>query len=69
MAQQNLPIHPRERLSQITRQVWILSQVGLQFGRFFITEEEFDLRLNAVCLIIWEDTSICKVCYGQSSEN
>ena len=50
MAQQNLPIHPRERLLQIAPQVLDFSpKVDLQFGRFFVTEDEFDMQLNAIC--------------------
>ena len=49
MAQQNLPIHPRERLLQIAPQVLDFSpKVDLQFGRFFVTEDEFDMQLNAI---------------------
>ena len=49
MTQRNLPIHPRKRLPQIAPQVLDSSpKVYLQFGRFFVTVEEFDMQLNAI---------------------
>ena len=54
MTQQNLPIHPRERFPYTAPQVLDSSpKVDLQFGRFFITEEEFNLRLNAICFDVF----------------
>ena len=61
MAQQYLPFHPRERLPHIAPQVLDSSpKVDLQFGRFFVTEEEFDMRLNAICFQFWKIQAFAK---------
>ena len=61
MAQQNLPIHPRERLPHAAPQVLDSSpKVGLQFGRFFVTEKEFNFRLNAICFQFWKIEAFVK---------
>ena len=50
MAENNLPIHPRERLPQHavplpdTR-----PEVNFQYGRFFISGDEFEFRINSLC--------------------
>ena len=61
MAEQNLPIHPRERLPHIAPPVLDPSpKVDLQFSRFFITEEEFQLHINAVCFQFWKIQAFAK---------
>ena len=61
MAEQNLPIHPRERLPHIAPPVLDSSpKVDLQFSRFFITEEEFQLCINAVCFQFWKIQAFAK---------
>ena len=50
MAENNFPIHPRERLPQ--RAVPLLDtrpEVNFQCGRFFIYEDELEFRINALC--------------------
>ena len=51
MVQNNLPpVHSRERLPLFAPKILESNpKVGLQHGRFFITNEEFDLRVNAIC--------------------
>ena len=61
IAQQNLPIHSSERLPQTVPQVLdSSSKLNLQFGRFFITEEEFNLRLNAIRFQFWKIQAFAK---------
>ena len=61
MAEQNLPIHPRERLPHIAPPVLDSSpKVDLQFSRFFITEEEFQFCINAVCFQFWKIQAFAK---------
>ena len=61
MAEQNLPIHPRERLLQTALPVLDSSpEVDLQFGRFFIIEDEFELRINAVYFQFWKIQAFAK---------
>ena len=46
----NLPIHPRERLPQ--QAVPLLDtrpEVNFQCRRFFISEDEFEFRINSLC--------------------
>ena len=50
MAENNLPIHPRQRLPQ--HAVPLLDtrpEVNFQCGRFFISEDEFEFRINSLC--------------------
>ena len=47
MARNSL-IHPQDRLLQIP------PSINLQQGKFFISTEEFEGRLNAICSEIWE---------------
>ena len=50
MAENNLPIHHRERLSQ--HAIPLLDtrpEVNFQCGRFFISEDEFEFRINSLC--------------------
>ena len=35
-------------------------KMDLQFGRFFITEEEFEFRINAVCFQFWKIQAFSK---------
>ena len=61
MAQQNLPIHSRERLPHTAPQVLDSSpKVDLQFGRFFVTEKEFNFQLNAICFQFWKIEAFVK---------
>ena len=52
MAQQNLPIHPRVLDS--------VPKVDLQIGRFFISNEEFDLRINSISFQFWKIPTFAK---------
>ena len=46
---QNLPIHPCERLPTIAPQFCdSIPKVDLQIGRFFISNEELELRIKAI---------------------
>ena len=50
MAENNLPIHPRERLPQ--HSVPLLDtrpEVKFQCRRFFISDNEFEFRINSLC--------------------
>ena len=50
MAENNLPIHPRERLPQ--HAVSLLGtrpEVNFQCRRFFISEDELEFHINALC--------------------
>ena len=50
MAENNLPIHPRESLPQ--HAVPLLNarpEVSFQCGRFFISENDFEFRINSLC--------------------
>ena len=61
MAQQNLPIHPRERLPTTALQVLdSVSKIDLQIGRFFISNEEFELRINSICFKFWKIQAFSK---------
>ena len=61
MAQQNLRVDPRERLPKSAPQVLDSSpRLDLHFGRFFITEKEFDLRLKAACFKFWKIQAFSK---------
>ena len=61
MAQQNLPIHPRERLPTTALQVLdSVPKVDLQIGRFFISNEEFELRINSICFQFWKIQAFAK---------
>ena len=35
-------------------------KVDLQLGRFFVTEEEFDMQLNAICFQFWKIQAFAK---------
>ena len=49
MAQKNLPIHPRERLRTVAQLILdLIPKADLQIGRFFILNEEFELRINDI---------------------
>ena len=55
MAQNNLPLHPRERLPHAAREILnSIPNVDLQHGRFFITNEEFEMRVNVICFQFWK---------------
>ena len=50
MAENNLPIHHRERPSQYA--IPLLDtrpEVNFQCGRLFISEDEFEFRINSLC--------------------
>ena len=51
IAKNNLPVHPRDRLPSVAlHNLGPDSKVDLHHGRFFITNKEFELRINAICL-------------------
>ena len=50
MAQNNLPLHPRERLLHTAPEILNSKpNADLQHGRFFISNEEFKMRVNVLC--------------------
>ena len=55
--EQNSPIvlyHPHERLPWLAPNVSGLEpKVDLQHGTFFITNEEFEVRVNGNCFYLW----------------
>ena len=62
MAQQNLPIHPRERLPTTAPHVLdSVPKVDLHIGRLFISNEEFKLRINSICLQFWKIQAFAKI--------
>ena len=55
IAQNNLAIHLQERLPAITPQILDSSpKVDLQISKFFISNEEFELRINVKCFQFWK---------------
>ena len=61
MVQQNLLIHPWERLPTTAPQVLdSVPKVDLQIGRFFISNEEFELRINSICFQFWKIQAFAK---------
>ena len=47
MAQNNLPLHPRERLPHTAPEILNSKpNSDWQHGRFFITNKEFEMRVN-----------------------
>ena len=61
MAQQNLPIHPWERHPTTALQILdSVPKVDLQIGRFFISNEEFELRINSICFQFWKIQAFAK---------
>ena len=61
MSQNNLTLHPRERLPNIAPEMLNSKpNVNLQDGRFFITNEEFEMRINVICFQFWKIQSIAK---------
>ena len=55
MAQNNLPIHPRERLPLTAPQILNSKPyIDLQHGRFVITNEECEMRINVICFQFWK---------------
>ena len=64
MAQNNLPVHPRERLPLVA--LAILNSkpnVNLQHGRVFIPNGEFKMRVNVICFQFWKNQSFEKFVY------
>ena len=50
MAENNLPIHPWERLPQhATPLLDTPPQLNISWGRFFISEDELEFRINSLC--------------------
>ena len=67
MGRNNLSVRPRERLPTVVPQILGPdSKVDLQHGRFFITNEEFELRIDAICVQFWKiqpfSKSACDKC-------
>ena len=47
---QNLPLHPQERLPTIAPQILdSILKACLQIGRFLISNEDLELRINTIC--------------------
>ena len=62
MARNSLPVHSTERLPTVAPQILgPNSRVDLQHARFFITNEEFELRINTICFHFLENTSVFKI--------
>ena len=61
MAQQNLPIHPWDRLPATALKVLdSVPKIDLQIGRFFISNEEFELRINSIRFKFWKIQAFSK---------
>ena len=61
MAQNNLPVHPRERLPLVALEILNSKpNVHLQHRRFFITNKEFEMRVNVICFQFWKIQSFAK---------
>ena len=61
MARNNLPMHPRGRLPLTVPKILDSRPVvELQHGRFFVMNEEFEMRLNAICFQFWKIQSFSK---------
>ena len=57
-----LPVHSRERLPTVAPHILgPNSRVDLQHAILFITNEEFELRINAMCFRFLENTSVFKI--------
>ena len=62
MARNSLPVHSRERLPTVAPHILgPNSRVDLQHAILFITNEEFELRINAMCFRFLENTSVFKI--------
>ena len=62
MAQNNLSVHPRERVPLVALEILNSKpNVNLQHRRFFITNKEFEMRVNVMFSVL-ENSVICKVC-------
>ena len=49
------PRHPRERLPTIAPQILdSVPKVNLQVGRFFVLDDEFELRINEIAFQLWK---------------
>ena len=61
MAQNNLPLHPRERLPHTAPEILNSKpNADLQHGRFFISNEEFKMRVNVLCFQFCKIQSFAK---------
>ena len=61
MARNNLSVYPRERLPTVAPQILGPdSEVDLQHGRFFIKNEEFESRIDAICFQFWKIQAFSK---------
>ena len=64
VVQNNLPVHPRERLPLIAPEIFNSKpNVNLQHGRFFITNEEFEMKVNVICFQLLKIQSFAKFAY------
>ena len=60
----NLPMHPRERLPLTAPKITdSRPNIDLQHGRFFVTNEEFRMRVNEICFQFWKIQSFAKFVY------
>ena len=50
----NSILHPRDRLPKEA------TRINLEQGRFFISVEEFEARLNEICCELWKITRFAK---------
>ena len=63
MAQTNPIIlhHPRERLPMLAPKILeIDSNINVMYGRFFITKEDFEVRVNQICFCLWKIHAFAK---------
>ena len=63
MAQNSLVAlrHPRERLPQPAPQILHTEpKINLQHGRFYISAEEFELRVSCICFQLWKIQKFAK---------
>ena len=65
MAQNNLLLHPRERLLHTAPEILNSKpNVDLQHGRFFVRNEEFEMRVNVICFQFYKIQSLAKFAHN-----
>ena len=64
MAQNNLPMHPRERLPLTAPKIFdSRPNIDLQDDRCFKTNEEFEMTVNVICFQFLKIQSFAKLVY------
>ena len=63
MAQSNPVVlhHPRERLPMLAPHILEIDpKINVICGRFFITKEKFEARVNQICFCLWKQQAFAK---------